>query len=180
MRQWSLRINLVSRGDLEALWPRHIADSAQLHAIAPSAKTWLDFGSGAGFPGLICAILAADAGAKTEFTLVESDARKCAFLREASRQLEVPVTIETARVENIPPQLYDVISARAVAPLSKLLRLAYPFCGPSTTCLFPKGSRVESELTEAATAWHTTVERLASRTDSGASILKITDIAPRP
>lgn len=180
VRQWAPRINLISRGDLDHLWDRHIADSAQIHDIAPPAETWLDFGSGAGFPGLVCAILATDAGNSTRFTLVESDARKCAFLREAARKLDVPVTVVTARIEAMPSTPCDIITARAVAPLTKLLSLAYPHCGPATMCLFPKGVRAESELTEAAADWHTTTERLPSRTDPGASILKITDIARRP
>jgi len=181
LTRWNKRINLVSRGDLDRLWPRHIADSAQLFGLAPPrAATWLDIGSGAGFPGLVCAILAADAGRPCRFTLVEAHARKAAFLREATRKLALPAEIRAERIETVPPTAFDVVSARALARLPRLLTLAHPFCGPNTVCLFPKGVRVESELTDAAAGWHTRVERLPDRIDSGASILRITDIAPRP
>ncbi|MEM6621145.1 MAG: 16S rRNA (guanine(527)-N(7))-methyltransferase RsmG [Pseudomonadota bacterium] len=180
VRRWSTRINLVSRRDLDHIWPRHIADSIQIFDHAPQADTWLDLGSGGGFPGLVCAILSADNNDPTKFTLIESDARKCAFLREATRLLDLRADILTARIETVPPQQFDVVTARALAPLPQLLALSHPFCSPQTVCLFPKGAQAESELTAAQANWHILVERVPSRTDPGATILKLTDIAPRP
>ena len=179
--RWNPRINLVSPRDLEHLWTRHIADSAQLFDLAPSqTRTWLDLGSGGGFPGLVCAALAADAGHSTRFILIESDTRKCAFLREAARHMGLSPTIEAKRIEDVSPFSADVITARALAPLPRLLEIASPFLQPTTVCLFPKGRAVESELTSAEADWHIQVQRIQSLTDDDATVLKLTEAAPRP
>ena len=177
---WNRAINLVSARDAGAIWDRHIVDSAQLFDIAPvGVKRWLDVGSGGGFPGLVCAILAAEARPELTVTLVESDTRKAAFLREAARTCGVAPDIRSERVESLPPADYDVISARAVAPLPRLLALCQPFCHAGTVLLFPKGARHDTEIAEASAGWSFQVERIASVTDPSGVILKVTDPGPR-
>lgn len=167
---WAPRINLVSKATLADVWDRHIADSLQLRTLAPPGPLrWLDFGSGAGLPGLILA--ATDP--ELRMTLVESDVRKCAFMRTAAIEMGVSVEILNDRIENLAPQKADVISARAVAHLDTLLDYALPHCTAGTICLFPKGERVDLELTAAQKRWKMDVERIRSRTDSSASILRI-------
>ncbi len=179
LEKWSRRINLVSPTSLRDVWTRHIADSAQLFPLAPpGARTWLDLGSGAGFPGLVIAAIAADRGAPT-VTLVDSDTRKAAFLAAAARAMAVSVEIRTERVEALTLRAPEVLSARAFAPLPTLLSHAARLSGPQTVCLLPKGARADSELTEAARRWHYHVTKIASRTDGQATILKITRIEQR-
>jgi 16S rRNA (guanine527-N7)-methyltransferase len=175
--RWNHRINLVGSTTVEEIQKRHIVDSLQLLPLAPpGARTWIDLGSGAGFPGLVCAIALQEINPVISVTLVESDQRKAAFLREAARHLSVPVTIHAKRIEQLDPDPADLISARALAPLPKLLDLASKFVHPASTLLFPKGRRAESELTEALRSWHITAELITSVTDPAATILKITDI----
>ena len=177
---WNRRINLVSRAEAADLWRRHVLDSAQLIPLAPAdARTWLDIGSGAGFPGLVCAIAARAQGRATAFTLVESDTRKAAFLREAARRLDLDATVLDRRIEDVrlPPQ--DVISARALASLDRLLAYAHPFCHRATRLLFPKGRQADSELTLARRDWHIRVVRVPSRTDPEATILQISEVRRR-
>ncbi|MGC2414334.1 MAG: 16S rRNA (guanine(527)-N(7))-methyltransferase RsmG [Stellaceae bacterium] len=147
--RWSARINLVGANSLGDLWRRHFLDSAQLLAhLPPGTQSLIDLGSGAGFPGLVLAIAGASG-----VELVEADARKCAFLREAARVAAAPVTIHNARIEAVPPHVVDVVTARGCAPLDRLLILAQPFIGPDTACLFPKGEQANRELTAASQAW---------------------------
>lgn len=175
---WNRRINLVSAADMEHLQARHIADSAQLYDIAPtSTRSWVDLGSGAGFPGLVCAIIDADRGGSCLFTLIESDVRKAAFLREASRITSVNAEVIQSRVEAVSGKPTDVISARALAPLPKLIGYAAPFASAGTIMLFPKGRQAESELTQARRRWHITVESIPSRSDPSGTILKLTEVS---
>ena len=147
--RWSAHINLVGANTLGDLWRRHLLDSAQLFAHLPQAtQSLVDLGSGAGFPGLVLAILGVPG-----VDLIEADARKCAFLREAARIAAAPVVIRNARIEAVPPRIVDVVTARGCAPLDRLLVLAQPFIGPDTVCLFPKGEQAREELTAAEQAW---------------------------
>ena len=147
--RWSPRINLVGADTLKDLWRRHFLDSAQLVAHVPEGtQSLVDLGSGAGFPGLVLAI----SGVKG-VELIEADARKCAFLREAARIAAAPALIRNARIERAPAHIVDVVTARGCAPLDRLLVLAQPFIGPDTVCLFPKGERATQELTAASQAW---------------------------
>ena len=175
LTQWQKRINLVANATLADVWHRHIADSAQLVALAPNARTWLDLGSGGGFPGLVAAIMLRGAG--TQVTLVESDRRKCAFLAEVARQTGVAVEIHTARIEQIATQgmlaPVDVVSARALAPLARLIPLSLPFFRDDTVGIFPKGRGAESEVAEARTAWAFEVEMVPSLTDEAARIVVV-------
>ncbi len=177
-RRWTEKINLVAVSTVPDLWTRHIADSAQLWPLAPAgAKTWADLGSGGGFPGLVIAILAAEAGAP-QVTLIESDQRKCAFLRTAARELGIKPTIHDQRAEAAPPQQADVISARALSPLPTLLPLVARHLAPGGTALLPKGRDHAAELDAArATGWIFTAEALPSATDPFAHILRLTDLA---
>ena len=157
LKRWQKAVNLVGPGTLDQVWHRHFADSAQLLWFAPKeAEAWLDLGSGAGFPGLVVAILLAEQG-QGRVTLIESDRRKAAFLSEVARQTGVPVEICCERIEKTATQAkfapVDVITARALAPLDRLLGLAWPFFGDGTVALFLKGRGIEGEIGDASRAW---------------------------
>jgi 16S rRNA (guanine527-N7)-methyltransferase len=170
--RWQRTINLISRRDLDDVWNRHILDSLQLSAlIPPDADRAIDLGSGAGLPGLVLAIATG-----MPFDLVESDQRKAAFLREAARVTGAPVTVHPARIENARLAPAALITARALAPLPVLLGWAASLLKPGGICLFPKGRGVEDELTAAAPQWHMNIFRTTSRTDSSATILRISEI----
>lgn len=176
LRKWNSKINLVSHDSLLDIWHRHFADSAQLHQhIDITEGIWLDFGSGAGFPGLVAATIALEKTPKMQFTLVESDQRKAAFLLSVSNALGLSTKVITERIEVIAPLDADVISARAVATLDKLFIWAAPHAHKSTVWLFPKGISYESELTAARKHWHIETEVIPSVTDSSSVILKIKD-----
>ncbi|HEX3862174.1 MAG TPA: 16S rRNA (guanine(527)-N(7))-methyltransferase RsmG [Stellaceae bacterium] len=165
--QWSPRINLVSAATLGDLWRRHFLDSAQLFPLIPEGTDSLvDLGSGAGFPGLVLAILGV-----CGVELVESDARKCAFLREAARVSATAVTIRNARIEQVAPHPVSVITARGCAPLERLFIWAQRFAGPETVYLFPKGEQAAQELAAAQTAWTMDVTSHDSCTDPRGVIL---------
>jgi 16S rRNA (guanine527-N7)-methyltransferase len=179
LQLWQKTINLVAPSTLEQVWHRHFADSAQLLALAPAnPKVWIDLGSGAGFPGLVVAILLAGQGAKTKVTLIESDTRKAAFLREVARAVAVPVDILSLRIEAAATRANVgsacVVSARALAPLNKLLGLAVSFCDVGTVCLLLKGRETAAELQDAEKEWFYDLQRLPSLTDSEASVLRMT------
>ena len=169
---WSVRINLIGRATLDDLWRRHFLDSAQLLPLIPmDARNLVDLGSGAGFPGLVLAVLGVPG-----VELIEADSRKAAFLREAARIAGADVTIRGCRVEAVPPHAVGVVTARACAPLDRLLALGERFIGPETTCLFLKGERVDEELTAASKAWTMTVSRHPSRADPGGSVLLLQQV----
>jgi 16S rRNA (guanine527-N7)-methyltransferase len=156
LSRWQKAVNLVAPGTLGEVWHRHFADSAQLLSLAPpDARRWLDLGSGGGFPGLVLAILLAERG-DAQVTLVESDTRKAAFLREVSRQTGAPVDILSMRIEMLPThaslEAVDVVTARALAPLPRLLQLAAPLFGAGTVGLFLKGREAAAEVDEAQAA----------------------------
>ncbi|MGQ0455909.1 MAG: 16S rRNA (guanine(527)-N(7))-methyltransferase RsmG [Hyphomicrobium sp.] len=157
LKRWQKTINLVAPSTLDDVWHRHFADSAQLLRHAPEkSKTWLDLGSGAGFPGLVLAILNADAGTSRHI-LVESDSRKAAFLREVARATATPVDILCTRIESMETQTKvksaSCVTARALAPMPRLAGLAAPYFALGTTGLFLKGREVAAELEEAGRAW---------------------------
>lgn len=178
LRSWQKAVNLVSRNSLPDIWTRHVADSLQLVALAPRARTWLDLGSGAGLPGLVVA--ASDRGPAV--TLVESDARKCAFLRHAARAMRVDATVLEGRIEASLSTLAvvpDVVTARGLAPLPDLLAYAEPALARGATGLFLKGNDAANELTLARECWSFEAEVIPSRTDSTGSILRITAFGGR-
>jgi len=180
LRKWQKAVNLVAPDSLPAMWSRHFADSAQVAPFIGSARTCIDFGSGAGFPGLVCAVLMADSR-ETTIHLVESNARKCAFLREVARQTGTAVEIHNARIEDLATQgtvmPADVVMARGVAPLDRLLDLAEPFFSLGAAGLFPKGRRAEQEVSDARRTWQFELCAHASMTDPDGRILEIR--APR-
>lgn len=171
LTRWNGRINLVSPRDLPHLWDRHIADSLQLASLIPPGVRLADLGSGGGFPGLIIAI-ATDA----EVTLIESDQRKAAFLREAARAAGAHVTVLARRIEDVDIPPVQVVTARALAALPQLLEWSSRLLAADGFCLFLKGRNVEDELTSAAADWHMAVSRLPSRTNADGTILKLGEI----
>lgn len=176
LKKWNPRINLVSKTTLEAVWQRHIIDSAQLFQMAPHpVRHWADLGSGGGFPGLVIAILAQDSPQKV--TLVESDTRKCTFLRTVLRETGVEAEIINDRIENIAPLNADILSARALAELAKLLEYSIIHLNPKGTALFPKGSRWEKEVKTAQAKWQFTYGVDKSITETGPVILSITGVS---
>ena len=178
LEKWSPRINLVAPKSLPSLWTRHFLDSAQLLNLAPAdARTWCDLGTGAGFPGLVVAALAMEKAPGLAVTLIESDRRKVQFLRTVIRESGIPATLIEGRIEGIPPQMADVVSARALAPLPKLLALAKRHVSDQGLCLFPKGAQHESELTEALEVWRFHCDRMPSATDRDAVILRISELS---
>ena len=170
---WQASINLVSENTLKDLWRRHIWDSVQLARFIPKSPCVItDLGSGAGFPGLLLSILL-----DTEVNLVDSSGKKIAFLREAARVTDANVVLHQGRIENLLLPKSDLVTARALAPLDKLLDLAAPVLSPGGRCLFLKGARAEEELTDARKEWKMTVERFPSATNANGVILSIRDIA---
>ncbi len=172
LARWNLRINLVSRHDGPDLWHRHIADSLQLIPLMPeNLPSAVDFGSGAGFPGLVLAI-----ATDVPFTLIEADQRKAAFLSEAARLTAAPVRIRNMRIEQVQLARSRLVTARALAPLPALLAFTEPFLAPDGVALFPKGKTAGAELTEASRQWQMRLERFPSRTNSEASVLRVSEI----
>jgi 16S rRNA (guanine527-N7)-methyltransferase len=174
LEKWQRKINLISPSTLPDIWSRHMLDSAQVMDHAPdTARTWLDLGSGGGFPGLVCAAIAADSRPDLRVSLVESDQRKCAFLREAARVMDIQVTVHSRRIEDLPDETFDVISARALAPLTTLCGYAVRHLSDTGICLFQKGARHADELATARRDWHMTCTTHASVTDAEAVLIRI-------
>lgn len=175
VRKWNPRINLVSRRSLDDLWERHFLDSAQIFALTGPEPVgrWVDLGSGGGFPGAVVAILGAEAAPELRVTLVESDQRKAAFLRTVSRETGVAFEVLAERIETLVPLGADVLSARALAPLTDLLAFAERHLRPAGFALFPKGETHAEERLEAQNRWRFTCETAKSGTDPRAVIFKI-------
>ena len=173
LRKWQGRINLVGRSSLADLWRRHMLDSAQLLPLLPAdARVLVDLGSGAGFPGMVLAILGVP-----EVHLIESDQRKAVFLRQVSRETSTPVIVHAERIDAVPPFPADVVTARALAPLPELIRLAARFSGPDTVGLFPKGQDLDRELTAVTKTTSMRAEMLPSITDPKGTILRIRGVS---
>lgn len=177
LRKWQAKINLVAKDSLQELWCRHFLDSAQLLPLLPPSNDPItDLGSGAGFPGLILAIMTA-----REVNLVDSDQRKGAFLLECARQTGVSdrVKVHTTRIEAAPDWKAPIVTARALATLDQMLIWAQPYLTPQTICLFLKGRKAEDELTLTRQSWNMAVERHGSLTDASGVILKLSAIERR-
>ena len=177
---WQQRINLIAPSTESKVWTRHIADSLQLLPLAPNARTWADLGSGGGFPGMVIACALSDIpGARVH--LVESNLKKAAFLREAVRATGAAATIHASRIVDFVEkhaEPVDIVTARALAPLSDLLRMAYPLLKGGAYGLFPKGQDVGSELTDAAKCWNIEVSLVPSVTDPSGRIVTVKRIEP--
>lgn len=182
LEQWQTTVNLVAASTIPHVWHRHFADSAQLVGLVPPPESWADLGSGAGFPGLVVAILLAETN-RCQVTLVESDTRKCAFLREVARQTGIAVDIVDARIESLSTQArigtVDVISARALAPLGRLFGLCAPLFSSGTVALFPKGREVGSELDAARRSWAFESTCVSSRTGKDGRIVQVRALRPK-
>lgn len=164
-------MNLVGPKTLPEFWNRHAWDSAQLLELAPEAKTWADLGAGAGFPGLVLAIL----GKGREgfhVHLVESMAKRCRFLRQVVDELALPATVHNERAENLKLAV-DVVTARACAPLSRLLGYARPYLKAGALGLFLKGQDVASDLEEATRSWEFEADIVPSRSDERGRIVRV-------
>ena len=170
LTEWQSKINLVSKASLDDVWERHIVDSGQIFELLPqSEEKLLDIGSGAGLPGLILAMMGAE-----KVILVESDRRKCAFLHAAIERIGIKAEIINERVENLAPLYPSVITARALAPLAKLLTLTKAQHHPSLTCLFMKGKTYHQDLTCLANYPNLNSEIIKSQTSPDSAIIKLT------
>lgn len=178
---WQTVKNLVGPSTLSEVWSRHVADALQLLSLVHEARSWVDLGSGAGIPGLILAIAGKERGIRV--TLIESNARKCAFLTEAARLTGAPALIRNARIETAIGFAAgaDIVCARALASLDQLLEWTAPLLKSGTIGLFPKGRDVQAELTQAAARWTFAYDLLPSRTDPDARIVRVTALTePSP
>ena len=177
LRKWNPAINLVAPSTLDDLQQRHIADCLQLTELVDQPQGhWLDIGSGGGLPGIVLAAAWADRDLRV--SLVESDSRKCAFLRSIIRDLSLPkVTVHACRIEDLSPQNADYLSARALAPLDKLLPFLQRHLAPQGEAWLLKGRKWQQEADEAAKHWHFRYEAFTSKTDPEAAILNVRDIA---
>ena len=181
LRQWQAKTNLVAPSTLPNLWTRHIADSLQLLALAPSAKVWIDFGSGGGFPGVVLACALAETSG-TMVHLVERNAKKAAFLREALRVTSAPGMVHLAEIGDTVDRItgpVDCVTARALAPLHQLIGFAEPLVRKGARALFSKGQDVEAELTEATKYWKITPHLHSSLTGGGGWIVELDQVERR-
>lgn len=179
-QKWSRRINLSAPSTLGDVWSRHILDSAQLLRLAPDARSWLDLGSGGGFPGLVMAILLSDRqGAYVD--LVESNRKKAAFLQSVIGQLSLPARVHAVRIDDAHAAINapDVVTARALAPLPMLLRLSEPWLSAGAAGLFHKGRDYRSEIEESAHQWRFDLLEHRSMIDPQSVILEIRDLTPK-
>ncbi|MCL4766144.1 MAG: 16S rRNA (guanine(527)-N(7))-methyltransferase RsmG [Hyphomicrobiaceae bacterium] len=183
LRQWQKAVNLVAPRTLPEVWHRHFADSAQLAPLVPEgAESLVDLGSGGGFPGLVLAIMLMERQ-PLWVMLVESDTRKAAFLREAARVTGATVEILSMRIENAETQRrvgrVDVVTVRALAPLSRLFGLAAPFFAPRTVGLFLKGRDILGEIDGARVGWRFDVELVQSMTDAAGQIAVVRNVSAK-
>jgi len=177
--KWSSAINLIAKATRSESWSRHILDSAQLYPLAPTDfRHWCDLGAGGGLPGLVIACLTTEANPGARITLVESDARKAAFLATAARQLDLAVTVLRDRIEKVAPQRADILSARALAALPLLLDYAHRHLDPQGMALLPKGRNAAQEVEDARQSWHFDLEIMPSRADPEGAILVLRNLRP--
>jgi 16S rRNA (guanine527-N7)-methyltransferase len=179
---WQTRMNLIAPSTIPQIWTRHIADSLQLLGLAPDARTWIDLGSGGGFPGMVIACALADQpGAVVH--LVESSTKKASFLQEAQRITGAPAVVHAERIESFAKRFAgkaDVVTARALAPLDRLLVQAFPLLAKSGAHgLFPKGQQAELELRDAGKSWMMDAVLIPSRTDPKGRIVVVRELQPR-
>lgn len=177
LEKWNPVINLVSKSTMPERWTRHFLDSAQILEIAETKSgLWADFGTGGGFPGLIIAILAAERAPDLRVVCVESDTRKATFLRTVARDTGIDMEVISERVETLAPLKAKVVSARALAPLVKLLDYAERHLAPGGQAIFLKGAGYQAEVSESLESWAFQLDTYPSKTDHAATILKLGDI----
>lgn len=168
---WNEVMNLVGPATLDVFWNRHAWDSAQLLPLAPDAQTWADLGTGAGLPGIVLAILGKNAPG-FHVHLVDSLAKRCRFLSEVVKELELPATVHNSRAEDLSLAV-DIVTARACAPMHRLLGYAQPYLKRGALALFLKGQDVASELQEATRYWDFDAEALPSQSDARGRIVRV-------
>ena len=177
LEKWNSTINLVSKNTINQMWKRHFLDSAQLWPHIPSeTKTLVDIGSGAGFAGLVLAIIGMEKSPNMKFTLIESDSRKCAFMRNVSREINLDVQIITKRIEEVTDIKADVITARALATVSQLLEYSKNILKDNGVCLFLKGNACSDELRIAKESWVFLSSQSQSITHVTGCVLRLTEI----
>lgn len=177
MQRWNGAINVVSKSSLPHIWSRHILDSVQIFSQCDATEGhWVDLGSGGGFPGIIVAILAKAFKPGLRVTLIESDQRKAVFLRETSRQLGLQVVVLASRIEAAEPQLADIVSARALAPLAQLCSFTVRHLKVGGLAIFLKGAQGEDEVAIARQHWSFDLEKTKSITSNGSVILAIREL----
>lgn len=179
--RWQDRLNLIANSTISEIWTRHVADSLQLLPLAPQARTWVDLGSGGGFPGIVIACALADEAGSCVH-LIESKGKKAAFLREAVRLTGTPAVVHAVRAEKFGKSCaepVDAVTARALAPLKTLCDQAFPFISRGAVGLFPKGQDVDAELTEAAKYWRLEASQVPSKTSPEGSIVLIRGLEAR-
>lgn len=169
--EWNAKMNLVGPATLDVFWSRHAWDSAQILPLAPDALTWADLGTGAGLPGIVLAILAKDRPG-FHVHLVDSLTKRCRFLTEVVDGLKLPATVHNSRAEDLSLTV-DIVTARACAPLSRLMGYAQPYLKRGATALFLKGQDVASELEDAASNWDFDADVLPSLSDSRGRIVRV-------
>ena len=177
LKKWNPKINLVSKTTLEELWERHIEDSLQLMAhVGSDTEHLVDMGSGGGFPGLVVSIAATEANNPKKTTLIESDQRKCAFMRTVLRETSTKANIITERIEKAVPQGADILTARALADLPKLLSFAERHLSRNGTALFLKGKNWREELEAAQETWQFRWNAIESKTNPDSVLLEIGEL----
>ena len=174
--KWNPKINLISKGDLEDIWDRHIEDSAQIVSLTEIGPSWVDLGSGGGFPGIVVAILLRSISPSTKVVLVESDGRKATFLRQVALKLDLNCDVLNKRIEVISIEENTILSARALATLPKLLDIIERLTHKDTVCLFMKGKNFSKELKLAQDTWSFDCDVVESRTNAEAAVLVIRNI----
>lgn len=174
LAKWQPKINLVGPDTLADVWSRHMLDSAQLAPLIAKGARVADLGSGAGFPGMVLAIMLGDS---VHVDMVESDQRKCIFLREVNRETQAGAQIHSIRIEALEPLNVDVVTSRALASLTQLIAFADIHCLSTGKCLFLKGKRWQGELTDAQKDWSMTIQNHPSRTEPEGQILEVSNIA---
>jgi len=176
LKKWNPKINLVSRQSLNEVWTRHIKDSLQVAKSSSAPGLWVDLGSGGGFPGVVVAICRKSQQNAEKVVLVESDQKKCAFLRTVIRSLQLNAEVRVGRIEEQPPLKAKTLSARALSDVCALLGFAELHLLTSGVAVFPKGQSWEKEVKGAQSAWSFSMEVVQSDTDGQAAILKLTNI----
>ncbi|MBQ5469961.1 MAG: 16S rRNA (guanine(527)-N(7))-methyltransferase RsmG [Acetobacter sp.] len=171
LKKWNTHINLVSSGDIQKIWERHILDSVQIVPLLRGQKHFIDMGSGGGFPGVVIGLVTGIPG-----TLIEAHQKKVAFLREAIRVTEANLTVIGERLERVKIDPAPVVTARALAPLKKLLDWACPFLTPHGMGLFLKGQQVAEEIKEAQHHWQMRVDIYPSLLSSEGTLLKVSHL----
>lgn len=175
--EWNSKFNLISKSSESDIWQRHIIDSLQLQQfITAKDKILYDFGSGAGFPAIVLAIVSEELFPDLQISLIESIGKKVIFLNEVKNTLNLNINVIQNRIENLKLPKADIITSRALASLDKLLKYAIPFCSKNTKLVFPKGEKWQEEITTAQKEWYFDFESFPSQTSQTGKILYIKNI----